>query len=697
MLSVIKDAFSTTFKRPITWIALVAVPLVVMCFGLLYVSTFIDPYEQMKNVPVALVNQDTGATVDGEEENFGDELVDAIMENDDVKWVNEDPSLLDEGIENTDYYVAVVIPADFSERVTAGQTKEPETANVTFVTDARKNNMFSTMTSSIEKTLNATLDEEIGAQYTQALAEGLVDAQDGFADGANGADELQSGLESTQDGSSQLEEGLASLADGTATLSDGLATLNDSSAALTDGSAQMGVGVSQLADGAGALSSSIDDAMASIASGYGGNPSGSISTLQAQYAQELENYTVAVAQATAAGKNPASVDASGLNAAVEALAQASQAAGSYGALAQVQDGAEQVDAGAEQLVTAQQQLNEGLGAYTDAVAALAEGAEAADDGTNQLQSGSSSLTRGLSDATEGAATLADGLSDGAATIDESLTATPEELGAYAADPVDMTDDTHGELDAFGYGFAPLFMTLSLWLGALIIFFVVSPFPSPAQKEAGRFAAIFGRWPVYLVFTIAEAAALLAGAWAIGIPASDPVLFVLVIACIAFSSLCIMQFLNLFDIVGKAISVLLVILQLVFCSGTFPAILGSDLAVAIGPYLPFYYSIDAVREAMSGTQPALAYHDMGMLLVFALGSVILSLVCYPIAKKMKEKRDREAVVSIAGKGAFQEMLRNAQARRDAEHAHRGPSQQRNPSHSVAALGTEAPSTQHDDSR
>lgn len=668
MLSVIKDVFFTTFKRPLTWIALVAVPVIVVLFGLLYVNTYVDPYERMKDLPVALINEDSGTIVDGEKKSFGNELVKSILENDDVRWTEEDSSLLDNGIENTDYYVAVVIPSDFSERVAAGQTKEPEQANVTFVKDVRKNYMFSTFADSIEKSLNDTLDEEIGAQYTEALADGLVDAQDGFTDGADGASELQSGLESAQDGSAQLEKGLASLADGTASLSEGLETLDGSSAALTDGSSQLGAGVSQLANGTGELSSSIDSAMASISSGYGGNPAGSISSLQANYAQELEDYTVAVAQATAAGKSPASVDPSGLNAAVEALAQASQAAGSYGALAEVQDGAAQVDAGAEQLATAQQQLDQGINAYTDAVETLAAGAKTANAGTAQLQSGSSSLTSGLTDATDGAGTLADGLSDGATTIDESLTTGPGTLGSYAADPIEVSESTHGDLSSFGYGFAPLFMSLAMWLGTLMIFFVISPFPSPSQRHAGRVAAIFGRWPAYFVFALVEAAALAVVALAIGVPCADVGLFCLVMACMMFSFLCIMQFLNLFDIVGKAVSVLLVVLQLVFCSGVFPAELGTDLAVAAGPYLPLYYSIDALREAMSGTQPALAYHDMAMLLAFAAGAVVLSLVCYPAAKKMKEKRDRESVVTMTGKWDFHAIARAAHAQRNAGNGH-----------------------------
>ena len=125
---VLRDAFSTARRKPLTYIGLVAVPLVVALFDLLYVNVFMNPYEKMKELPVAVVNLDKGTLVDGESKNYGEELVTSILESDSALWTPEDPNLVEEGLENSDYYLAVVIPSDFSERITAGQSTSPETA-----------------------------------------------------------------------------------------------------------------------------------------------------------------------------------------------------------------------------------------------------------------------------------------------------------------------------------------------------------------------------------------------------------------------------------------------------------------------------------------------------------------------------------------------------------------------------------------
>lgn len=647
MLEVLKDSFAVAFKKPLTYVALIAVPLLVALFGLLYPGTFIDPYEEMKNLPIAVVNEDAGCVVDGEEQHFGDDIVSSIMENDSAKWTEESPELLENGIENTDYYLAIVIPEDFSERVAAGQTGNPEQANLTFIKNVRRNYMLSTMSTKIETALHETLNGQISSQYSKALAEGLVSAKDGFNDAADGADSLTEGLGTASDGAAQLNDGLASLSSGTATLSQGLDTLNSSSSNLVEGSSKVKDGIAQLAAGSDTYQSSLSAAQSKVSASFGGNPANSVDSAKAQYAQALRAYTAAVAQAAATGGDVTSVDSSKVNAAVEALAQTAQAAGTYGALAQASSGYEQLDAGISSLQASYGSLDSGIAQYTDAVGALAEGGQSASAGASALQQGSQSLVEGLNSAQDGSQELSDGLSDGAQTIEDSLTVSPDEMSDYLSDPAQVNEDNYGDLDKFGYGFAPLFMTMCLWLGALIIFFLFEPFPSrELQEKTGRAAAIFGRWPAYLMVSVLEAAAVCIGACLLGISFQDLPTAVLLYACLAFSFMCIMQFFNLFDILGKAMSVFLLIVQLVCCSGTLPAQLGNDFAVAVGPWLPFYYGIDAFREIMSGTQLSVVYSDMGMLLLFAAGAVVLSLLSYPLALKMKRKRAGQSFHDLA---------------------------------------------------
>lgn len=189
------------------------------------------------------------------------------------------------------------------------------------------------------------------------------------------------------------------------------------------------------------------------------------------------------------------------------------------------------------------------------------------------------------------------------------------------------------------------MTICLWLGALLTFFVFEAFPSRTRLDAGRFAAVFGRWPLYACMMALELAFLLGGALLVGVPYTNAAALVMLAACIAFAFMCIMQFFNLFDVVDKAVSILVLVFQIAFCSGTFPIELGSTLGQSVAPFLPFTYAIYAYHEVMVGGDMAVVLHDAGMLLAFAAGAVALSLIVYPPALKAKRNRDAARVRAI----------------------------------------------------
>lgn len=642
--------------NPLTYAALIAIPLIVACFALLYFGTFMDPYERMKELPIAVINQDAGATLNGEERNLGDELVESITNNDDAKWTIENESLLDGGLENTDYYLAIVIPEDFSEHVAAGEIKEPEQANVVFFKNARKNYMLTSLSSRIESALKEKVNQNITEQYSRAYLSGLVDAKDGLTDAADGSQQLGSGIDSAAEGSSTITDNLESLKSGSGTLEDGLGQLNsglsqmeDSGNKLISGSASIASGIEALAQGSNTYRSSIENKVNSISAAYGGDPAGAIPQLKQNYALALQEYTTQAIAATKQGQDPSQINAAQVSTAAEKLAAASSQAGAYQALTSAVSGYEQIDSGIGSLSSQYQTLDIGINQYTQAVSELSAGTQNAQnaaanltEGAGRLQDGSQKLTSELENASDGASELTNSLRDGSQTIESSLTDSTDNLASYTANPAKVEDDIYGNLDKFGYGFAPLFLVMSLWLGSLMIFFVFSVFPSKKELADRRFAAIIGRWPLYLILSVLEVAVVFFGAQALGLPTTDMGMMALSLLFISVSFMLIMQFFNLFDIIGKAFSILLVAVQLVFCSGTMPAQLGSNVAVAAGPFLPFYYAIDGLREVMSGGNVDVLANDMGMLLLFAIGAVALSLLLYPIALKIKTRKDSAAL-------------------------------------------------------
>lgn len=659
MHTVIKDAFSA-FKKPFVWIAIIAIPIIVACFGLLYFGTFISPDERLKDLPIAVINKDKGATVDDQTYTYGADLANSITETDKAKWQIEDASLLDEGLENTDYFLAIIIPEDFSERVSAGQTQEPTQANITFYKNVRKNYMLSTLSSRIESSLKELVNQSITEQYSKAYVDGLISAKDGYNSAAEGADSLTNGLTTLEDGSNTLSSGIRSASSGAQSLTSGLEQLSSGAQSLEEGgttltssSAQISQGLSSLSNGSNTFNNTLVECQSAIASQYGGDPSSAIPALQEQYTQALKNYATNVVIATKTGQDPSQVSTEELQQTLSALTTTAGATGAYSTLDQTISGYSSIHDGIQSLSSVYGTFDSGLNTYTSSTGQLSSGLSSAQtgatslsSGASQLESGASSLSSGITSAKDGSSTLSSSLSEGADTIDSSVTASSDDIAEYMSEPVSVNEETYGNLDKFGYGFAPLFLTLSIWLGSLIIFFLFDPFPTKKNLGASRFAVIFGRWPLYFIVGLLEVAIVLTGAFYLGLPCTNTALLIVFFLVMSFSFICIMQFFNFFDVIGKAIAVLFVIVQLVFCSGTFPAQLGNDIATAVGPCLPFYYAIDGIRELMSGGVEANVFNDMGTILLFGLGGLALSLISYPLALKKKKQRNAEMLEELS---------------------------------------------------
>lgn len=107
---------SRAFRVP-----LVAVLLVPLLYSYLYLWAFWDPYGRLSDLPVAVVNEDRGASYMGETVNVGAELVDTLRENPEMKWVFLSRSEADQALKDGRVYLALIIPPDFSARRSGGR------------------------------------------------------------------------------------------------------------------------------------------------------------------------------------------------------------------------------------------------------------------------------------------------------------------------------------------------------------------------------------------------------------------------------------------------------------------------------------------------------------------------------------------------------------------------------------------------
>ena len=204
------------------------------------------------------------------------------------------------------------------------------------------------------------------------------------------------------------------------------------------------------------------------------------------------------------------------------------------------------------------------------------------------------------------------------------------ISDFMLSPTVISEKAIYPVAAYGSGMAPLFTTLSLWVGAFVL--VVIPKLetddedidnlTPSQGYLGRFL---------LLATLAATQGLVTGIGdlIIGIQCASAPVFLLtcVITSLVYMSV-IFALSTTFMHVGKGVCVALVILQVPGASGLYPIEMMPGFFRTLYPLLPFTYSIDALRETIGGFYDGHWFGYIGKLLIFAMLAFLLGLGARP---------------------------------------------------------------------
>ena len=184
---------------------------------------------------------------------------------------------------------------------------------------------------------------------------------------------------------------------------------------------------------------------------------------------------------------------------------------------------------------------------------------------------------------------------------EYLKADPDTVGSFMASPVSLDTQLIYPVKNYGSGVAPFFTNLALWVAGFILMAMVKMRVDP--EGLPRFTAVqayFGRWLFYVAAGLAMGLVCCAGDLALGIQCESPAAFIGAGLLTVFVDVNLMFALAYaFRHIGKAVAVILLIVQIPGSSGMFPIEMMPAFFQFIHPLLPFTYSIDAMREAIGG--------------------------------------------------------------------------------------------------
>lgn len=128
IVSMIRAEFARLTATRMAKLALLALMIVPLLYGGLYLWANQDPYENLDQVPVALVVDDEGAQVNGAYTNYGDEIAEELLDDGTFGWSRVSANSARNGVSNGDFDFSVTIPADFSQALVSSQGDEPRQA-----------------------------------------------------------------------------------------------------------------------------------------------------------------------------------------------------------------------------------------------------------------------------------------------------------------------------------------------------------------------------------------------------------------------------------------------------------------------------------------------------------------------------------------------------------------------------------------
>lgn len=707
--------------------ALVALMLLPLLYGALYLWSFWNPYGHLDRLPVALVDQDRAVTVQGRHVSAGADLDRELTKRQVFDWKHVTAAQAARGVADGQYYLSLTIPADFSGDIAHSDSADPAPGELQVHTNDSNNYIVGQVSRSVFDEIRAAASADASKTFYDQIFVSFGDLHDQTVKAAQGADKVNAGADKAHQGAAQLANGADSAESGAQRLASGLdqaaagsRSLAQGVGALGQGAAQLATGAGQAADGTQQLADAVNPVAKDLSPLLHRYPKliNTSATLIADHAQQIADdlgklpaaaqQSVTAARAAASqldavyqrqcGKG-GSADSTGSGTASGAGSSASSGTGGsagsgVGSGADVCAGLRQADQAAHQVLTVAtdvdgqvRQLAPELSSLSgDArhVAALAKPLEqpgladrfdtavrqvnALNSGVHQLATGAGRLSRGATTAQQGASSLATGLgtldsgahslsgglyrlADGADQLDSGLGTLAKGSGTLASslhqgagkipdydsgqrgtraaamsDPVQLAKHQADPVADYGTGFAPYFVPLALWVGAMVGYMLLRPLNSralAANTPAWR-VALAGWLPVAAIGLVQAAALLAVLHFGLGLGAVRAAGLCGYLALTVLCFTAVVQWLNArFGPAGRLLTLALLMLQLTSAGGTYPIQTSPRFFQALHPYLPMSYVVDGLRRLISGGDLAQVWQGCAVLAAFATAALALT--------------------------------------------------------------------------
>ena len=660
--TVFKTDIRTLSKCFFACVVVVAIALLPSLYAWLNIYSNWDPYGNTGGISIAVASLDEGYTdADGTYENKGDDVVADLREATSINWVIVDTEEEAKGgVESGDYYAAVVIDKQFSRNMYRMLTDWTGKPAITYYENAKKNAVATKITDTAVETLKRSISEN----YLEVVIDGIMEQSNLLAADLT-ADDPEAAVKGVLYQAQDLLHACGRMMDAFET-AGGSGVSESSAAALEAAVANINKNLpdgAQLQQTAAEIQLQLNTALARVeraldrlSSAIGNAPELPSAQQQLRDAAAQLEKAADTLETWAAGLEDSGTEAGKIQAeaARQTAAECRKTAKQLRALAESPDSADLLadcDALVKSIRTMvdkipvtskalQKELDtvagqvadtmEGMAALAgDAKAmktALAETADAVGDTMALLRPATEKLLTSLEstiDDLEGLTT--DEYMD---TLVNILGGDPAMYGQYFPEMVQTSVNAVYPIANYGSAMTPFYTVLAIWVGGVILSSLIKIHarteglidPKPAELY-------FGRYLFFFVLSQIQAAVIVTGdLYILKVQCLHPGMLYLTGALTAFTfSLLIYSLALSFGDVGKAIVVVIMVMQIAGSSGTFPIELLPAIYQKIYRFFPFPYAIDAMRECICGMYGNYYWQQIGFLLLFAAAALLIGLL------------------------------------------------------------------------
>lgn len=644
------------------FVVAIAIMILPSLYAWLNIYSNWDPYGNTGNISIAVASMDKGYVTDtGEKVNKGDDIIEDLRESTAINWVitdSEEQAV--NGVYSGEYYAAVVIDENFSYNMYNMLTMWNGKPEITYYENAKKNAVATKITDTAVESLKRSINEN----YLEVLISGIMEqanvisaeiAEDNPREALHVV--LQQAL-STLNAAQRALDNFASGGSGnisidTSELDKIIADINSKlpeGSEIRDNVAQIDLAVYEALE---KVQASLDRLQNAIESGNADAIAAAKEAVEKAAADaiacgdKVSGWGDAIPGDTLVGQDAKALAQKiadnfyDLGKWLNALPHRDDIQEAIGDCTDIVDTifglTDTIVPSAEELTKAVEDIFLNVATTLDSVRKLnndalvlrdaVESTKAAlDDTLHAMQPAASRVIASLTETIQKLDSITTDEDYFAALVD-LLGGSPAVYGQYLAQIVQTSVTPIYPIANYGSAMAPFYSVLAVWVGGVILVAILKPHASPEGLVNPKPVQLFfGRYLLFFVMSQIQTAIIITGDLLIlKIQCLEPGLLYLTGFVTSFTfSLLIYSLAVSFGDVGKAIVVVIMVLQIAGSSGTFPIELLPEVYQKIYLFFPFPYAIDAMRECICGLYGNIYVTKLMQLLIFAVAALGIGL-------------------------------------------------------------------------